>query len=258
MSFAIARYPTPVLTMAAFRTCFGASDGSSLMLDKDNLLRPVEMVLLKHSKVELVKNVEGTIWKVRTLEHLSEEELYVDARFLTRVHASFPERARRMPSREEILALLQQQMGARYIWGGNWPQGIPQLLRWYRPRAEMLSPLLLDMWQLKGFDCSGLLYFATNGNTPRNTSQLVTWGQEMRIQGKNGAQIAAMLQPLDLIVWKGHVIIALNSETVIESRGGMGVVTSGAAVRLDEVMQTRKPVDGYAGGEPSFVVRRWC
>lgn len=256
MAFAIVQHPAPVLTTATFKACFGGDDGSSLMLDKEKLLRPVEMVLLKYSKVQLVEKVEDGIWKVCTKEHLSAEELYIDERFLTRVHASFPERARLMPTADEILALMQKQVGARYIWGGNWPQGIPQLLRWYKPKMG-ITPLLRDIWQLKGFDCSGLLYFATNGNTPRNTSQLITWGQEVSIQGKNATQIASGFKPLDLIVWKGHVIIALNAETVIESRGDVGVVTSAAAERLDEVTQVRKPVDAYTGAEPCFVVRRW-
>jgi cell wall-associated NlpC family hydrolase len=259
MSFAIVQYPTPVLATATFKACFGGTDGSSLLLDEEKLLRPVEMVLLKYSKVQLVKKVEDRIWQICTLEHPSSQALYIDERFLTRVHASFPERTRRMPPTEQILALLQKQIGARYIWGGNWPQGIPQLLRWYQPRIEIdkLAPLLRDTWQLKGFDCSGLLYFATNGSAPRNTSQLITWGQEISIQGKNATQIASAFKPLDLIVWKGHVIIALDSEKMIESRGDAGVVTSFATQRLDEVMQTRKPVDMYTSAEPCFVVRRW-
>jgi len=259
MSCAIARCPTPVLTTAAFCTCFGAADGSSLLLDEEKLLRPVEMVLFPHSKVRLVERAGNKIWRVSTVEHPNAQDLYVDERLLTQVHPGFPERARRMPSKEQILALLQQQMGARYIWGGNWPQGIPQLLRWYQPtEVKKLSPLFLDTWQLKGVDCSGLLYFATNGSTPRNTSELVSWGEEVSIQGKDNAQIAALLKPLDLIVWKGHVIIALNEETVIESRGGIGVVTRSAKERLAEVMQTRKPLDLYTDAEPCFLLRRWC
>jgi hypothetical protein len=75
-----------------------------------------------------------------------------------------------------------------------------------------------------------------------------------------------MLEPLDLIVWNGHVLIVLDRQTVIESRlecgknGNGGVMTTVLKQRLTEIMRTRRPVDSWptAGKQRDvFVVRRW-
>jgi hypothetical protein len=86
------------------------------------------------------------------------------------------------------------------------------------------------------------------------------------VAGKSAAELAGLLEPLDLIVWNGHVIIVLDRETAIESRlecgrpGNGGVVTTPLKQRLAEIMRTRRPVDAWpAGSKPGniFVVRRW-
>jgi cell wall-associated NlpC family hydrolase len=119
---------------------------------------------------------------------------------------------------------------------------------------------------LAGLDCSGLIYQATNGWTPRNTSQLVSYGRGVRIAGKTVKDIANLLEPLDLIVWNGHVIIVLDRKTVIESRlecgkqGNGGVMMTPVEQRLREVIRTRRPVDEWpAAGKQRdvFVIRRW-
>jgi len=72
---------------------------------------------------------------------------------------------------------------------------------------------------------------------------------------------------LDLIVWKGHVIIVLDRERTIESRlAPKPGKRDGVAVRplrevLTEVMGKRVPVDRFVEkngrGEKTFVIRRW-
>jgi cell wall-associated NlpC family hydrolase len=119
---------------------------------------------------------------------------------------------------------------------------------------------------LSGLDCSGLLYQATGGWTPRNTSQLVSYGRAVQIAGKRIDEIARLLQPLDLIVWNGHVLIVLDKNRLIESRlecgnqSNGGVKTTALRQRLVEIMRTRRPVDRWpiAGSQRDvFVVRRW-
>ena len=119
---------------------------------------------------------------------------------------------------------------------------------------------------LAGLDCSGLLYQATGGWTPRNSSRLISFGQGVAISGKQAPEIAALLQPLDLIVWNGHVIIVLDRQTAIESRlqcgkpGNGGVVMTPLPQRIAEIMRTRRPVNSWPEGKKSrdiFVVRRW-
>jgi cell wall-associated NlpC family hydrolase len=119
---------------------------------------------------------------------------------------------------------------------------------------------------LAGLDCSGLLYSATGGWTPRNTSQLITFGDSVAVAGKHSAEIAALLKPLDLIVWNGHVIIVIDRQTAIESRlecgkaGNGGVQVSSLSQRIAEIMRTRHPVNSWPNGKKQrdiFVVRRW-
>ena len=258
--YAITHFATPVLNTENFQTCFGGAEGNTLPLDTQQLLRPVETILLPHSKLQLLEKV-GTspIWRIRTSEYESDSPLYIDERFIMPVPASFPERKRLMPTYKEMLRRLEAQIGARYIWGGNWPEGIPQLLCWYKPsiKREALGELLHDTWQLKGVDCSGLLYFASHGYTPRNTQELVSWGKGVSIAGKTAKAISALLQPLDLIAWRGHVLIALDRHTLIESRGGAGVIVCASQTRLEEILSERKAADGYLAAEPCFVVRRF-
>ena len=122
---------------------------------------------------------------------------------------------------------------------------------------------------LKGVDCSGLLYEATHGYTPRNTSALITFGKPVSIANLGSAQIINALEPLDILVWEGHVIIVLDRNRAIESRldydaqqeGNQGgVKTRNLRAVLDETLKDRAPVNSYTdavGGEKKFVVRRW-
>ncbi len=119
-------------------------------------------------------------------------------------------------------------------------------------------------------DCSGLLYAATEGSTPRNTSTLVTSGTGIDIAGKTSAEIVLMLQPLDVIAWKGHMMIVLNKDEVIQSRADYGTETSGfqngvkissLKEALDELLVSRLPLnsidDMVPEGKKKFVIRRW-
>ncbi|MBS0620323.1 MAG: peptidoglycan endopeptidase [Verrucomicrobia bacterium] len=230
--FALTTQPTPVLSTPDFHICFGGEDGDSLPLDEKNLLRPVETVLLPKTRIELLEQV-GTspIWRIRTDAYPYPSPLFVDIRFLKLSTEEPPHRP--LPSKQQILQTLEELVGCRYIWGGNWPQGINHLTRLYPPKGD-LDPLHEDSWKLKGVDCSGMLYFATNGNTPRNTSSLMTFGKPAE-----GA-----LQPLDLIVWPGHVLCVLDENRVIESRHPDGVVITPLKERLRQVPE-------------NAVVRRW-
>lgn len=261
MTYAITQYPTPVLNRADFSNCFGGSTGDLLSLDESGLLRAIETILFPLCLVELLERIDqSVIWKIRTEEYVAKYPLYIDERFVIRTDKSFSKRQRSLPAVSSIIDSLRQQVGERYIWGGNWPSGIPQLLQWYKPSIEkqLLDALTLETWQLKGVDCSGLLYFASNGCTPRNTSQLVEWGKAVCIADKEVDSITNCLTALDLIVWKGHVVIVLDNKTAIESTVGKGVILTPLNERLHKLCQERKPVDLYTSTHPCFVIRRWC
>jgi cell wall-associated NlpC family hydrolase len=188
----------------------------------------------------------------------------VDSRFIELQEAKPVSRARRLPPAAEILAALKGSIGSPYVWGGNLQDGVPELMElFYGGGVQAAARRRLT---LAGLDCSGLLYQATGGWTPRNTSQLVAYGRGVQVTGKKMEEIAGLLEPLDLIVWNGHVIIVLDRDTTIESRlecgkaGRGGVMTTPLRQRLAEIMRTRRPVDNWpAVGKQRdvFVVRRW-
>lgn len=191
---------------------------------------------------------------------------FVDARFVRLTDETPHPRARKLPSRNKIITRLLAARGSRYVWGGNVRAGVPDMIRLFPP-AGKLSAETERRWLLQGLDCSGLLYEATDGVTPRNTSALAGYGRGVPIAGLSTEEIRQQLEPLDLIVWKGHVIIVLDRERTIESRlGPVPGKRDGVAVRplrdvLSEVMGKRVPVDRFAEkngrGEKTFVVRRW-
>jgi len=154
------------------------------------------------------------------------------------------------------------------------------MLSFYKPTSSLslATAKVQDKWILKGVDSSGLLYYATNGYTPRNSSSLVSYGNPVRIAGLKVEEIIQKVEPLDIIVWIGHTGVILNLyssrhkdiECVIESRidydehkeGFQG----GVRIRplrevLVEIMERRIPVDSYdqklEEGKKKFVIRRW-
>jgi cell wall-associated NlpC family hydrolase len=154
-----------------------------------------------------------------------------------------------MPSKELILERMERRIGTPYIWGGNWGAGIPELIHYYPPKGE-IDLLTQQLWILQGVDCSGLLYEATRGATPRNTSSLIYYGKQLNNND---------LQPLDMVVYPGHVFFVLDSHTAIESRLGRGVIRSDLKARMEELRQTRTQVPEWKPDlDPAkhFVIRR--
>ncbi len=255
--FAVAKFPTPILNTPNFCEIFGGSDGVSLPIDPKGLLRAIETVALPQTKFEVLAQCnQPNILHVRTHDYLG-NSLYVDSRFLSFVDAQTPERLRICPAPELILHRLKSLIGFMYVWGGSWP-GVPRMLDLYPP-ARSLDEKLLKTWAFHGVDCSGFLYWATDGFTARNTSELIIFGQNLSIEGKSLEEIQKLLKPLDLIVWKGHVVIVLNQNETIESLIGVGVVIYPLLTRLTEISQTlkRRPVNSWTDNDPCFVINRW-
>lgn len=229
MKFVTVSRPTPLLNTPDFHSVFKFP----LPFDHQGLLKAVETVLLPGTPLMVLHQCSDQIFQVSTPAY-SAEPLYADSRFFSFQPEPPPSRKSSCPSASVILERMVRLVGTRYIWGGNWYQGIPELLDYYPPSVS-LDPISQAAWTLAGVDCSGLLYEATDGFTPRNTAQLVHFG--VPAQG---------FAPLDLIVWPGHVIILIDSENCIESscpKGG--VVITPLEQRLQEIKQ-----------HPYFV-RRW-
>ncbi len=267
--YAVARLATPVLNSPEIADLFGGHDGTSLQSDSCGQVRELEFIALAGTVFRLLAEVRQdgtTVYRVETDDYpvLPGGSLYLDSRFVELHDELPPSPVRPLPGREAILATMRSSVGSPYVWGGNVRQGVPELLRLYYRGS--FSPAEERRLTLAGLDCSGLLYAATNGRTPRNTSSLVNFGEGLAVAGRGERELAQLLEPLDLIVWNGHVIIVLDRETVIESRlecgrpGQGGVVVTPLLRRLGEIMASRRPLDAWPVGSrqgDGFVVRRW-
>ncbi len=253
--FAVAKGPTPVLNTKDFKAIYGRT---TLPLDEQGLLRGVETVALPGTKFEILEVCSEGICRVRTSAYPG-EQLFVDRRFLMPAEEHTLERSSKLPEKEILISALANLAGKPYVWGGNWSRGVPQMLDLYPPSSPIDETTRIH-WTASGVDCSGLLYEATDGYTPRNTAQLVHFGMPVWIQENGIYRLCEEVQALDLIVWVGHVIIVLDSQTAIESRGGAGVVMTPLKERLAEILRERRPVDDWVAAAalgPRFIIRRW-
>ena len=259
--YAVAKEPTPVLNTPDFQSVFGGSDSMTVKTDNSGLIREMEFIALPGTVFDLLGEFDygdHKIFKVETKEYEYGSELFIDSRFVELKKQRPGERFIEMPKKENIFKFLDKVVGNRYCWGGNYNAGIDKLAELYKPKGS-LNGAAKDEWILAGCDCSGLMYEATNGYTPRNTSKLVDYGKPVEIEGLTAEEIAAKCKPLDMIVWNGHVIYVYDEKTSIQSS-----LSKGGVIKLDlvetirGVMNSRTPVNDYsASGGERFVVRRW-
>ena len=272
--YAVAVLPAPLWNTPEFPLIFGTGDGNTLHLDAAELIRELEYIALPGTAFaieEVIGRGTATLYRVTTADYpyTAQNGYFLDSRFVETKEDTPPDRVQQLPAQQEIIARLIAAAGSPYLWGGNYREGIPQMLSFYPPRVP-LAPPERDRWMLKGLDCSGLLYQATSGCTPRNTSSLITFGEAVSVAHCTAPQIISAVEPLDIIVWPGHVIIILDRERVIESRldydenqaGNQG----GVRIRkieevLAELLKERIPVNSYEEKgktlQKHFVIRRW-
>jgi len=146
---------------------------------------------------------------------------------------------------EEILKRLQKCLGKPYLWGGNFntPTSIfipcldqrPRTVKEYRAAS------------LNGLDCSGLLYYASGFRTPRNTAELQTYGAPLRSW--------EALQPLDMVLTRGHVMIVYDSKYLIHAAQDKGVLLTRLDRQLVRLNAKRKQVDVVTSWD-EFSIRR--
>ena len=132
---------------------------------------------------------------------------------------------------------------------GNWARGVPEMLAYYPPQPP-LDKKIETLWTLQGLDCSGLLFEATNGATPRNTSQLLKFGRSLLP--------SEQLKPLDMIIYPGHVLFVRDENTIIESKSPFGVRICSLIQRVKELSQTRQLAfyDQKSGGLKAYSNRQ--
>jgi hypothetical protein len=233
-TYAIADGPAPLYNTPDF-----PHHQQTLKTDYQGLLKEVEVVVFPNTKFTIQRDLPNNVCEVMTNDYPSLAPLYIDSRFLKPASFDTPEREKKLPPPEVILNFMRSALGARYFWGGNWIEGISKMTSLY----PQLSPS--DDLICKGTDCSGLLYQATGGYTPRNTSDLLKFGEDLGLNPYDAASAQKIVKPLDMIVWNGHVIFVLDSEHIIESVLGQGVIISDFVERYTFFQ------------DKNFSVRRW-
>lgn len=261
--YAVAVLPTPVLNTPDFNSVFGGSDGRTLKLTPKNLVEEVEFIALPHTVFiieETIRKGGREILKVTTKDYPyhAVSGYYIDSRFVEKRFEKPQERLRKLPDKDTVIKKLLSADGAIYVWGGNYSKGIPEMLEFYKPSGT-LSDDVLKRWTLKGVDCSGLLYEATGGYTPRNTESLFYFGSPVNVEGLSPDEIAKKLKPLDIIVYKRHVLIVLNSKEVIESSISREVHVKSLPDTISAISRYMMPANHYKHPDNGdrFVVRRW-
>lgn len=219
-SYCTAEKPTPVLNTPEFHKIFG---GENLPLDDKGLLRAVEMIALPGTKFKILGKISDYVFQVTTSDYPHGPQ-YIDRRFVKIASETTPERKKNIPPLQEICKKLEDCLGTAYIWGGNWSKGIPEIRKFYK---NDIPPDQKKNWILSGVDCSGLLYEATRGFTPRNTSELLQFGEVV--------PTLANVKPLDILIFPGHVLIFLTPTIFIESLYGHGVIKTPVNVRLSKL-----------------------
>lgn len=226
-------------------------DQDELEKCSEGLFRPLEMVLLPGSRIEIVEDDQGQL-AIKYPEHDGDRVFYTHAMFLKQnleVDLEVEEL-----TLNHILEALYAFKGAPYVWGANWRLSDKnEFFDSFNGFSKNIQKHLAYLFS--GLDCSGLLYAATKARVPRNTSQLVSYGRSINIDGFSNHQIKRVVKPLDLLVWKGHVLVFLEENYLIESRLGRGVVIVDADERLDEIRQKRRPCQ--TPSSDTFVIRRW-
>ncbi|HEV7738369.1 MAG TPA: hypothetical protein VGO47_13475 [Chlamydiales bacterium] len=231
--------PAPVLNTPHFNQVFG----DSIPLSPLGHPLQFEFVALKHMQFKVLNKIWSNILQISWPQY-SSSALYLDRRFCQDIARPNPLIHREF-STKTILTHMESRLGTPYVWGGNWAQGIPEMLLYYPP-TKPLNKRMQTLWTLEGLDCSGLLFEATHGATPRNTSHLLQFGRSL-IPNEP-------LEPLDMIFYPGHVLFVRDQKTIIESKSPFGVRICPLNERLAEISQEW----GCQGDESSrFTIRRF-
>jgi len=207
--------------------------------------------------LDVLQKADHDMYRVISQDYPYKGDFYIDSRFVRLSDIEPQPRPKILPTKEEIIRNMNALEGYQYMWGGNAGDGVSEMINYYQPKAD-ISEQTKNNWMMKGVDCSGLIYQSTGGATPRNTSTLCSYGNGIEIENLSADEISKKLQPLDIIVWSGHVIIVLDETTVIESTPAEGVHKSDMVSRLKSVMKERTAVNDWASTTGKrFVIRRW-
>ncbi len=243
--------PCPILNTHDFKKIFNKNKNFPLC-DQKGHIRALEFIALQEDvciEIQRFSDISKVIFP-----QYSNKPVYLDNR-MTEICNKLACKSV-LHSKEEIIKELKKCVGLPYIWGSNYYLGVDKFLSYYNPLLQNKK----NTWLLKGLDCSGLLYSATNGYTPRNTSALLHFGHGLKNNFSCIYELISAVKPLDLILHEGHVIIILNQNSCIESREKDGVIITNLEKRLLEIEKTRtfsKKISKNYFSNKSYTIRRW-
>ena len=273
-NYAVAKKAVPVFNTPDFISLYKIDDKRREQL-KDNCyhMKELEFIALPKTSFEVIDkfiNNGVTVLRVETKDYPypSSDGYYIDGRYVKETNEKPDGKKHKVLSKKKIIKRMKDMVGYRYTWGGNYHNGLQKVPSDYISNED--TDMIKERLLFKGVDCSGLLYEATGAYTPRNTSGLVKFGEPVEIAGKSVDKIIEQIEPLDIIVWRGHTMIILDNENLIESREDYekdiegcqgGVRIRPLKVVLNEVLTDRVAVNDYDDEAPvkkkKFVIRRW-
>ncbi len=274
--YAISVLPTPIYNTADFAKAYDIVNNELTAKDKSGLVREIEGQTFPGTvwKIHDTINMNGiTIYEASTNEYWNvpkDFHFFIDSRSVDLVNkrpgprqAILPPKSYMLDKMQSIKAQTEKEL-IPYIWGGNVLEGIPENKEFYAGENNLSKLSSEDKKQffLEGLDCTGLLYYITNGHTPRNSSWLRTFGDPVNIENKNIDEIIAIVKPLDIVVHQGHVFMILDKDNTIESRlsKGGGVVIIPIKERFKELMAEKYPINKAPQNKSEnswFVIRRF-
>ncbi len=230
--YAITKGETPVLSTHEWDDIFGGPTGSELSYDRFGEIDQLQFVAPEKTVFSVQREIrkrtrakkETIYYKVSLLDSASEDELWIDGRFLHLQDIRPVEENTKEPSSPEILTSLRGYVGLPYAWHGTSAAGVSELLEYYPP-AKTLTAREKNDWTLKGFDTLGMLFRASHGKTPRQAAPLGSAGTAVSTDlskalsaDQKAILLMAAVKPLDVIAMNDRIWIVLDRSEIIESR----------------------------------------
>ena len=132
-----------------------------------------------------------------------------------------------------------------YCWGGNNFETIPLRGVPFKSANETAEP-----YELRGFDCSGLLYYISDGTLPHATGALKNFGTRLfTVQAEKNWDTTDLgkavkdLRDTDFIAIKGHVIVSYNGGLIEFRSKDLGCCFTpkeGTIQRVTELIEAAK------------------
>lgn len=134
-----------------------------------------------------------------------------------------------LPSEKDITRRMVQLVGLPYLYGGSAPFGsLAQAEKFIElglfKKEDLNNPELRQLMMSSGVDCSGLFNYGTNYHFFGDTRHvydffkrgLVVLPEEDKASPRN---ITNHLLPLDIIIYRGHMMVVIDTEFVIQAVG---------------------------------------